>query len=124
MLGVDSTSGKQPLRLTKVLLIESMDFNILSLQKLRAANLIPVYDEVEGKVVVKNKLFTGGLEQVALLFESKEGRLTLDCKILSTTSTLPSSRHAEAFSTSLSMDLLHRRLGHSGQAALHRLLGR
>ena len=75
MLEVDSASGKQPLWLTKVLLIESMDFNILSLQKLCAANFIPVYDEVEGKVVIKKKLFTGGLEQVALLSESTEGRL-------------------------------------------------
>ena len=122
MLEVDSAWGKRPLRLTKVLLIESMGFNILSLQKMRAANFIPVYDEVEGKVDIKNKLFTGGLEQVALLSESKEGRLTLDCKILATTSTLPSSRHAEAFNGSLSMDLLHRRLGHSGKSALHRLL--
>ena len=73
-------------------------------------------------MVIKKKLFIGGLEQVALLSESEEGRLTLDCKILSTTSTLPSSRHVEAFSGSLSMDMLHRRLGHSRQAALHRLL--
>ena len=48
--------------------------------------------------------------------------LTLDCKILSQLSSPPSIRHAEVFSSSLSMDLLHRRLGHSGQAALHRLL--
>ena len=119
---VDSALGKQPLRLTNVLLIESIDFNILSLQRLRAAGFIPVYAEVEGKVVIKKRLPTGALEQVALLSESIEGRLTLDCKILSPHSPLPSIRHAEAYSNSLSMDLLHRRLGHSGQAALHRLL--
>ena len=122
MVEVDSAIGKQPLRLTNVLLIESMDFNILFLQKLRAAGFIPVYAEVEGKVVIKKRLSIGALEQVALQFESKEGRLTLDCTILSTCSRLPSIRHAEALSASLSMDLLHRRLGHSGEATLHRLL--
>ena len=122
MLEVDSSIGKQPLRLTNVLYIESMDFNILSLQKLRAAGFIPVYAEVEGKMVIKKRLPRGALEQVALLSETVEGRLTLDSKMLCTHSPLPSIRHAEAFSNSLSMDLLHRRLGHSGQAALHRLL--
>ena len=122
MVEVDSAIGKQPLRLTNVLLIESMEFNILSLQKMRAAGFIPVYAEVEGKVVIKKRLPTSALEQVALLSKSIEGRLTLDCKILSPLSPLPSLRHAEAFSNSLSMDLLHRRLGHSGEAALHRLL--
>ena len=55
--------------------------------------------------------------------ESSHGRLTLECKILSIhPSTLPSLRLPEALSVSLSMNLLHRRLGHSGEAALHRLL--
>ena len=123
MLEVDSHTGKHPLRLTHVLLIESMKFNILSLQKMRAADYIPVYAEVPGKVIIKKKLSTGVLTQVALLSETKEGRLTLDCTILSTPPTLPSRRMvAEAFPNSLSMDLLHRRLGHSGHAALRRLL--
>ena len=78
MLEVDSTSGKQPLRLTNVLLIESMDFNILSLQKLRADGFIPVYIEAEGKLVIKKRLSTCDMERVALLSETKEGRLTLD----------------------------------------------
>ena len=55
--------------------------------------------------------------------ESSKGRLTLDCKIMSTPlSPLPSLRLAEALSGSLSMNLLHRRLGHNGEAALQRLL--
>ena len=62
ILEVDSASGKQPLRLTNVLLIESMDFNILSLQKLRAVGFIPVYAEVEGKVLIKKRLSTGAME--------------------------------------------------------------
>ena len=66
MVEVDSAIEKQPLRMTNVLLIESMDFNIMSLQKLRAAGFTPVYVEVEGKVVIKKRLSTGALEQVAL----------------------------------------------------------
>ena len=99
-----------------------MDFNIVSLQKLRAAGFIPVYDKVEGKVVINKKDPTGGHTQVALLSETKQGRLTLDCKILYTTSLMPSVHQAEALVGSLTMNLLHRRLGHSGEATLHRLL--
>ena len=55
--------------------------------------------------------------------ESSKGCLTLDCKIMcSPLSPLPSLRLAEALSGSLSMNLLHRRLGHSGEATLQRLL--
>ena len=100
-----------------------MHFNILSLQKLREAGFIPVYSEIQDKVVIKKRLQNGGLEQVALMSESSKGRLTLDCKIVSTPlSPIPSLRLAEALSGSLSMTPLHRRLGHSGEAALQRLL--
>ena len=96
----------------------SMHFNIISLQRLRAANFVYIFNEIPGKAVIKNA--RGGM--VALMTESENGRLTLDCKILSTTNPLPSSRRVEVFSNSLSMDLLHRRLGHSGEGALRRLL--
>ena len=55
MLEVDGEKGKQPFWLAEVLLIETMDFNILSLQKLRAAGFIPMYDKVEGKVVINKR---------------------------------------------------------------------
>ena len=115
---VDSDSGKQSLRLANFLFVPSMHFNIVSLQRLRAANFIYTFNEILGKAVIKNA--KGGM--VALMMESKSGRLTLDCKILSTATPLPSSRRMEAFSNSLSMDLLHRRLGHSGEGSLRRLL--
>ena len=55
--------------------------------------------------------------------KSDKGRLTLDCDIISTNYTpLLPLRQAKVLSNNLSMHLLHRRLGHSGQAALHRLL--
>ena len=91
-------------------------------QNLREVGFIPVYSEIQVRVVIKKRLQNGGLEQVALMFESSKGRLTLDCKIMSTPlSPLPSLRLAEALNGSLSMNLLHRRLGHSGEAALQRL---
>ena len=105
VLEVDGDNGKQPFWLMEVLLIESMDFNILSLQKLRAAGYIPVYDKVEGKVVINKEVHTGGVTQVALLSETKQGRLTLDCMIVYNPTTIPLLPHAKALIHSLSMDL-------------------
>ena len=99
-----------------------MQFNIFSMQRLRTTDFILVFNEIPSKVIIKKRLLDGGLEQVDLMIESLQGRLTLDCTILSHLSPLPSIRIADALSSSLSMDLLHRRLGHSGQAALQRLL--
>ena len=53
---VDSASGKKPLRLTEVLYIDSLNFNILSMQKFRAASLIPVFNEITNKDVIKKLL--------------------------------------------------------------------
>ena len=119
---VDSASGKKPLRLTDVLFIDSMSFNILSMPKLRAASFILVYNEVPDKVVIKKLLPQCGMEEVALMSKTKEGSLPLDSKILSSYPKLPSIRQAEVLSDTLSMDPPHRRLGHSRQAALQRLL--
>ena len=60
VLEVDGENGKQKLTLTEVLLIQGIDFNIVSLQKFRAANFIPVYDKVEGQVVINKRVPTGG----------------------------------------------------------------
>ena len=81
MVEVDSVHGKVPLTLKNVLFIPSMDFNILSMQKMVAADFIPVYNEIPGKVVIKKILQQGGVEKVALLSISTSGRLTLDCRI-------------------------------------------
>ena len=62
------------------------------------------------------------MEQVALFTKSKEGRLTLDCTMTTLLPVLPSTSQAEVFVNTPSMALLHRRIGHSGEAALHRLL--
>ena len=107
ILEVNSDSGTQLLVLENVLYMPSMLYNIISLQRLRATNFVYIFNEIPGKAVIKNA--RGGM--VALMIESTSGRLTLDCKILSTPTPLPSNRHVEVFSNSLSMDLLHRRVG-------------
>lgn len=146
ILHVDSAGGKQQLTLSNVLLIETMQFNIFSLQKLLAADWIYTFNLIPGKAVVQKPSSTGNMEQVALLTRSKEGRLTLDCTTPTSGAVLPTSRaalpqhdystttseavpttsraalQAEVMVATLSMDLLHRRLGHSGEAALRRLL--
>ena len=46
---------------------------------LLAAGYIPVFNEIPGKAVIKKQISQGTLEQVALMTETKAGRLTLDC---------------------------------------------
>ena len=88
ILEVDSQHGKTALRLTNVLFIESMQFNILFLQQLLAADFIPVFNEITNQVVIKKIISHGGVEQVALLSRSKASRLTLDYIIFSSPPTL------------------------------------
>ena len=52
MLQVDSATGKRELKLSNVLLIESMQFNILSLQKVLAADYIYTFNLIPRKAVV------------------------------------------------------------------------
>ena len=82
VLEVDSIHGKVPFKLTNVMFIDSLPFNILSLQKLVEGDFIPVYNEIPHKVVLKKILHHGGVERVALLSKSKAGCLTLDRHIL------------------------------------------
>ena len=93
ILEVDPVHGKVPFTLTNVLFIDSLPFNIPSLQKLVEGDFIPVYNEIPDKVVLKKILPHGAVEQAALLSKSKAGRLTLDCKILRSTLSQPSTRH-------------------------------
>ena len=92
ILEVDSIHGKVPFKLTNVMFIDSLPFNILSLQKLVEGDFIPVYNEIPDKVVLKKILHHSGVEQVALPSKTKAGRLTLDCHILRSTPSQPSTR--------------------------------
>ena len=52
MLQVDSATGKRELELSNVLLIESMQFNILSVQKVLATGYIYTFNLIPRKAVV------------------------------------------------------------------------
>ena len=62
ILEVDAKEGKIALRLKKNLFIESMQYNILSMQQLYTSDFIPVYKEVADKVVLKKILQNGDQE--------------------------------------------------------------
>ena len=111
-LRVDSASGKTSITLTNVLLVESMQFNIISLQRLRAAGYVYIFDEIPGKAEIKPRT---NMEQVALFSETKAGRLTLDCTISTMLPSAPSLRHTEN-----SSDLHHEHIDCGPAAILSR----
>ena len=83
---------------------------------------LPVYGEVPDKCVIKKVGTDGVLTQVATM-TIKRGRSTLDCS--SPTSPRRSSGPAPLINilkAELNMQLLHRRLGHSGIDAMRKLL--
>ena len=119
-------SSESIITLKDVLYVPQLRVNLFSIQKLRQAHYIPVYNERRGKIIIKERVGEGvaaRLVQVATMTESNLMRPTLDCHVVmrhSLPSPLP--RMHEALHSQLSMSLLHRRLGHSGQGALHRLI--
>ena len=116
---VQSATGPRPLLLKEVLYIPNMNFNLFSLQKIIKENYIPVFDEMKEKCIIKKTLPTGHKEQIALL-TIIEGRPTLECHLAPRT---PLALAPPAlYVGEVSMSLLHRRLGHSGQPALKRLI--
>ena len=112
ILITESAHGPIPLRLNNVLYIPTMYFNILSLQKLVDANYVPVFGEIPQNVVVKKVLQSGQVKQIALMIVLR-GRLTLDCTLA--VPSLPIT--PSVYVSEISMLLLHRRLGQSGQPA-------
>lgn len=125
-LEVDGKFGKETLKLGNVLLLECMSFNIFSLQRARKCEFYYACKELPGKIVLKRDVEDGQVHQLALFTET-DGRWTLDCQVLLPPSVTPASPHGvqqqpEVLANNLSMDTLHRRMGHSGQAALKRIL--
>ena len=109
---VQSIIGPRPLLLTEVLYILSMNFNLFSLQKIMKAKYNLVFDELKDKCIVKKTLPTGHKKQIALL-SIIEGHLTLECHLAPRT---PLALAPPAlYIGEVSMSLLHRRLGQSGQ---------
>ena len=83
---------------------------------------LPVYGEVPDKCIIKKVATNGALTQVATM-TIKKGRATHDCD--STTSPPRSSGPAlqiDILKVELNMQLLHRRMGHSGIDAMRKLL--
>ena len=123
-LMVQSATGARLLRLTEVLYIPAMAFNLLSLQKIIQGSFIPVFGEMKDKCILKKVLPTGAMEQIALL-SIADGRLTLECHLARKPLSIRASDAASIPSLyvgEVSMTLLHRRLGHSGQPAIKRLI--
>ena len=116
-LNTQFAMGPHTLLLHDVLYIPSMSFSLLSLHKMVEADFIPVFKEIPCKVVIKGTTTVGHMHQIALITICK-GRLTLDCKLAPRSTTDP----ATIFTAAISMDVLHRRLGHSGNLAIKRLL--
>ena len=81
---------------------------------------IPVYGEVANKCIIKKLYAKGAKIQVATMSIIK-GRLTLDCDYFS--SPRRSSGLAPQIGTfRVELDMLHRRMGHSGIDAMRKLL--
>ena len=124
LIEVDGEHGKHTMRLSETLIVPDINVNLFSLQRVIKMGYLPVYGEVEGKCLIKKRIPSGALVQVAAM-SVVNGRSTLDCKLLeldcsSGAALLPPV--INSFKVELSMGLLHRRLGHSGVDAMKKML--
>ena len=122
LLQVDGEDGKKTIRLDETLIIPGISVNLFSLQRVLDMGYLPVYGEVPNKCVIKKVAADGSLTQVATMTIVK-GRSTLDC--YPTTSPLRTSGPApqiDILKVELDMQLLHRRMGHSGVDAMRKLI--
>ena len=55
-LVTQSATGPRNLLLSEILYIPTMDFNLLSLQKIIKANCIPLFGEIQNKCIIKKLL--------------------------------------------------------------------
>ena len=122
LLQVDGADGKRTIKLEETLIVPDIKVNLFSLQRVIKRGFLPVYGEVEGKCLIMKKTSDGKMIQHASM-TMRNGRATLDCKLLN--SDLRSSGPApqiESYKVELDIQLLHRRLGHSGNDAMQKLL--
>ena len=122
MLQVDGVDGKRIIRLDQTLIVPNIKVNLFSLQRLIKKGFLPIHGEIDGKCLIKRKDDNGSLIQHATM-NIKDGRATLDCTLVD--ATLRSSGHAlprDSYRAELDVQLLHRRLGHSGNDAMRKLL--
>ena len=122
---VDGGDDKHIMQLCETLIVPDVNVNLFSLQRVIRGGFLPVYREVEGKCVIKKRSPSGGLRQVATMTVIN-GRSTLDCKLVERINDSSSgvALHIDGIKAKveLTMGLLHRRLGHSGNDAMQKLL--
>ena len=125
LLEVDGENGKHIMQLRETLIVPDINVNLFSVQRVINGGFLPVYGEVEGKCVIKKRSSSGGLTEVATMTVIK-GRSTLDCKLVEhisdNSSGVPLQIDGFNAKVELTMGLLHRRLGHSGNDAMQKLL--
>ena len=113
------------MQLRETLIVADINVNLFSHQRVINGGFLPVYGEVEGKCLIKKRLPSGDLTQVATMTVIK-GRSTLDCKFVEhiRDSSTGAALQINGFNVKveLTMGLLHRRLGHSGNDAMQKLL--
>ena len=122
LLEVDSHEGNRVIKLERTLIVPRITVNLFSLQRVLQLGYLPVYGEVVDKCLIKGKNSAGALVQIATMTMSK-GRATLDCVPFNSSrrSSGPAPQ-LDTFRVELDMQLLHRRLGHSGIDAMRKLM--
>ena len=118
----DGENGKNIVRLSGTIFVSGFWLNLFSLQCVRQAEYSSVCGENEGKVVIKKRVGGGELIQVACLSERDAGRLTLNGKVVLRDEEELLKLQPAVMKMGLSMDLHRKRLGHSEEAAILRML--
>ena len=127
LLEVEGASDKHIIKLCETLIVPSINVNLFSLQRVIRGGFLPVYGEVEGKCLIKKRSESGELVQVATM-SVVNGRSTLDCRLVehtySSSGAAPQTHTYDSFNAKveLTMGLLHRRMGHSGNDAMQKML--
>ena len=91
-LKVDDSHGKTILELRDTLHVHVLQTNLMSMQWLRNAKYVFVYDERPRIVVIKKRYANGTLQQVALMSKSPTYCPTLDCLVVHVVLHVPSSK--------------------------------
>ena len=127
LLEVDGADGKHIMKLQETLIVPNINVNLFSLQRVINKGFLPVYGEVKGKCLIKKMIEGGGCSQVATMTVIN-GRSTLDCRPVDTSHSSSGAAlqrdSVDSYSAKveLNMNLLHRRLGHSGNDTMQKLL--
>ena len=122
LLQVDGQDGKNVIKRDETLIVPGIPVNLFSLQRMLLKGYLPVYGEVADKCIIKRTKTEGSMIQIATM-SMKNGRGTLVCQLFSNSrrSSGPALQF-DTFRVELNIQLLHRRLGHSGIDAMRKLM--